>query len=88
MESFKKLYADKKAYALLYGDLYERIENKMALKYKEMAEEHIWRIQQRKLFDLQCRWRAEEIKLDGVELTVDFRIWEKKIDECPFITPI
>lgn len=88
VESFKTHYAGKKAFAILYGEMYEGIENGMMLRYKEMAEDHIWRIQQRKLFDLQCRWRAEEIKIKEITLAVDFKVWEAKIEECTFITPI
>ncbi len=88
MERFKEYYAGKKAFAINHGDLYEGIENKMALMFKEMAEDHLWRIQQRKLFDIQCRWRAEEITLKDVVIIDDFRVWEKRISECPFITPI
>ncbi|MCL5031113.1 MAG: hypothetical protein M1480_19075 [Bacteroidetes bacterium] len=85
---FKEYYSGKKAFAVYHGDLYEGVENNMTLMFREMAENHIWRIQQRKLFDLQCRWRAEEISLKGVTITADFKIWEKRIDDCPFITPI
>ena len=45
-------------------------------------------IQQKKLFDKQCEWRAEIFKHPSIETTHDFIYWEKNILNCPFISPI
>lgn len=56
--------------------------------FQEYAESHLWIIQQKKLFDLQCQWRAGLIELPDVETTYDFYYWENDIARCPFIPPI
>ena len=58
------------------------------MEIREAAAHHLWDIQQKKLFDLQCRWRAEQITLPGVRHTQEFRQWEKYIEYCPWLPPI
>jgi len=88
IDSFITSYKYKKSMWIEYGEIYTQIEQDTVLKYSEIAYERLWDIQQKKLFDLQCQWRAESIKLPGVEITDDFRIWEHLITECPFLSPI
>ena len=45
-------------------------------------------IQQRKLFNAQCLWRAEKIKLQDIEICYDFKYWENHIFGCRDISPI
>ena len=45
-------------------------------------------IQQKKLFDIQCLWRAEKITIKEIKLTYDFHTWAQKIFSCPFIEPV
>jgi hypothetical protein len=52
------------------------------------AEERLWEIQRKKLFDVECKWRAEAIYIPEIEITTDFEYWEKNIENCPFLTPI
>ncbi len=58
------------------------------LQFHQKAEEMLWHIQQKKLFDLQCLWRAEQVELKGVKICFDFRYWSDDIKRCPFIDPI
>jgi hypothetical protein len=58
------------------------------VEIREEAAHALWEIQQKKLFDLQCRWRAEQITLPGVRHTEEFRQWEKYIEYCPWLPPI
>ncbi len=88
VDSFKKYYAMRKAYVMINGARALEDEEYKALEYSLMAEEYIWHIQQRKLFDLQCRWRAEQVKIKEIEAASDFNEWSEKIEMCPFITPI
>ncbi len=52
------------------------------------AQTCLGNIQQKKLFDKQCQWRAETFKHPAIETTSDFYYWEKNILNCPFIDPI
>lgn len=58
------------------------------VKWVYTATRHLEYIQQKKLFDLQCQWRAEQVKIEGIELCCDFTVWEKNILNCPFLEPI
>lgn len=55
----------------------------MAFRHKMIAEEGLWAIQQKKLFNLQCQWRAELIKLKGVEHSSQFHLLSANIQHCP-----
>ncbi len=88
VKSFKFIYAYRKTKALLYGQHYKDEQDDNETMFTEMAEDKLWEIQQRKLFDLQIRWRAELIKIPEIEVTEDFKEWSEKIEICPFISPI
>lgn len=45
-------------------------------------------ILQKKLFNMQLLWRAEQITIPGIKTSEDFEVWERKIFECPFIENI
>ena len=83
-------YADKLAKILLDGARAYDYQQRKANTIEAEAIERLWEIQQRKLLLLQCRWRANEIKLpaDFVELTDDFESWGQRIHECPYLDPI
>jgi hypothetical protein len=88
VESFIKNYARRKALYLTRGQEYINLQEQKELKYKMLAEEALWSIQQKKLFNLQCQWRAEQIKLKGVEHTTQFLTLGTNIQHCPFIAPV
>ena len=52
------------------------------------TEEFFEAILNKKLFNLQCLWRAEQIDLPYVKLTNDFNYFEENVHECPFIEPL
>jgi hypothetical protein len=52
------------------------------------AQACLGNIQQKKLFDKQCQWRAETFTHPSIETSSDFTYWEKNILNCPFIDPI
>ena len=58
------------------------------LEFSNAAFECLKQIQQKKLFDLQCQWRAELITLEGVETTDDFGIIAEDILNCKLIPPV
>jgi hypothetical protein len=87
-DTFLESYTHHKYMWIQYADSYERQAESDALEYRPDAEECLWEIQQKKLFDLQCHWRAGEISLEGVQVTIDFRHWDHNIKLCPFLEPI
>jgi len=87
-ESFVTHYAFTKVNALKYGVMYLKQKEEAELKYFNMAEENIWDIQQKKLFNFQCLWRAEKVTSEHVEVIPDFYYWNHNIKCCPFLEPI
>jgi hypothetical protein len=77
-----------KRFWLLYGKT--AVENKEyhSIKWVSKAADHLALIQQKKLFDMQCLWRAEKMTIPGVEICYDFNMWEKDILNCPFLEPV
>lgn len=71
-----------------YGKNYVERMHSDGVKWVEKAQEYLKMILQKKLFDLQCQWRAGNIELPQVEICFDFRMWEENILNCPFIEPI
>ena len=68
------------------------IELHYKIKYPKghnaLAESYFWQIQQKKLFDMQCLWRAGQIDIPQIKTTQDFKYWEHAIEFCPFIEPV
>ena len=88
VESFIKNYARRKALYLTRGQDYMNLQEQKDLKYKMLAEEALWAIQQKKLFNLQCQWRAGQVRLKGVEHTTQFLTLGTNIQHCPYISPV
>jgi hypothetical protein len=87
-EGFFEEYARKKVIWLEYGPKYVEWNQRDDLKWIENATGRLKEIQQKKLFDAQCLWRAEQLQLKEVTLTIDFDYWEDNIFNCPFIEPV
>lgn len=83
-----RMYANVKAGAYIKGPLLLRQAGARFVEIREAAAHDLWAIQQKKLFDLQCCWRAGQITLPGVRHTEEFRQWEKYIEHCPWLPPI
>lgn len=88
VESFIRSYARRKAFYLTRGRAYLVQEDPHMFRYKSLAEECIWAIQQKKLFNMQCQWRAEQVRLKGVEHSSQFQFLGSNIQHCPYITPV
>ena len=67
VEGFIRNYARKKAIYITQGPAIINNKEQEDLKFKFLAEDALWTIQQKKLFNLQCQWRAEQIKLKSIE---------------------
>jgi hypothetical protein len=57
-------------------------------QFLSSAERFLEFILQKKMFNLQCLWRAELIDLPFIENTYDFKYFSNDILNCPFIEPI
>lgn len=88
IDSFLSSYITYKKMWLEYAGKYITDREDESIKWVTRASEHLQFIQQKKLFDLQCLWRAEKTKLPGVRLCIDFMVWEHDILNCPFLEPI
>jgi len=87
-KSFKEALAKLKTEFELYSNNYYKNKEKRDLYFVNQAKELIWVIQQKKLFDTQCLWRAGKLEIPEVLICRDFDYWSENIKNCPFIDPI
>jgi hypothetical protein len=87
-KSFVTAYINQKYYWYRYGDFLINEAEKERSRWIDKAHKHLGCILQKQLFDLQCMWRAEEVKLEGIEKCYDFETWGEDIFNCPFLEPI
>lgn len=81
-------YISSKYLAFTYADFHKnQIESNYG-KWLDKAHEHLEIILQKKLFDMQCLWRAEQLVIEGLELCCEFYDWSSDVFNCPFIEPI
>lgn len=88
VDQFVDTYTEIKAKIYLEGPAALQGQADTFLKFREAAAKRLWHIQQKKLFDLQCQWRAGQIDLPGVRVSWDFQTWEHYLDYCPFLPPL
>ena len=88
VDRFLKDYAKEKINILEWGPSQVEIQERQDLEFSDAAFECLKQIQQKKLFDLQCQWRAELITLEGVETTDDFGVMAEDILNCKLIPPV
>ncbi len=73
---------------LAFGKSQVELEQYKLTQAMTEADEVIYSIQQKKLFDLQCLWRAEKEDIEGVRFSGDFARLEMEIATLDIITPI
>jgi len=88
VETFIRNYAQRKAFYLTYGSDFIKQNAQWDLRYRLIAEQALWTIQQKKLFNLQCYWRAEQITLKGIEHSSQFLLLSANIQYCPYISTV
>ena len=86
--TFIDCYARDKKWWINYGKRNVDKKEYHSIKWVTKAADHLATIQQKKMFDMQCLWRAEKINIPQVQLCYDFKIWEKDILNCPFLEPV
>jgi hypothetical protein len=88
VEAFIDNYAIKKSQYVTYGKILNSLNENANLRRQLEAEEHLREIQRKKLFDLECQWRAEVIIIPEIQISMDFEYWNKNIENCPFLSNI
>lgn len=56
--------------------------------FREERESLLEMVLQKKLFNMQLLWRAEQITIPEIKIANDFETWEYRIFQCPFLEPI
>jgi hypothetical protein len=88
IESFIEGYAKHKVYLVQLKAACKNNIEENEQEWLDNANECLQHIQQKKLFDLQCKWRAELITIPEITISAEFEYWEDNIMNCPFLTPI
>jgi hypothetical protein len=88
LDSFLEHYIDQKYLYHKYSDTYSSMYQSNQVYWINEAHEQLESILQKKLFDKNCLWRAEQLEIEGVLVSHDFDMWERDIFNCPFIDPI
>lgn len=88
LEPFINYYLVQKNGWVENNSYYEKQRSNEGIEWLDPATSHLGIIQQKKLFDKQCLWRAEKITIDNIMLCCDFLIWQHNIFNCPFIEPV
>lgn len=81
-------HAREKVYLLENGPHFVETCEQKDLKYSDMAMACLKEIQQKKLFNLQCQWRAELVTDPRIESTEDFVEMGEDILNCKLISQI
>jgi hypothetical protein len=88
IESWMTNYAIARHRATTLKDFFEDFGNNLIGGYIKEAEKCFEQIQQRKLFNLQCRFRAGMIRIPEIGSVWEFTFWEQHIKQCPFLDPV
>ena len=88
INTFLKEYAAEKVRVLNLAPRFIVSQEKEDLQDSQKAFECFKQIQQKKLFDLQCQWRAELVTLPGVIIGEHFTEQGQNILNCKLITPV
>lgn len=91
IENFRKTYVSRKAHLVqcqhYYAEKYHEKEIS-ELSFQKKAEEMLGLILQKKFFNMQLRWRAGQLEIDGIDISYDFEFWAKHILSCPSIPAV
>jgi hypothetical protein len=87
---FLESFAESRTNSLITGRLMYKRERDDYQELKREGKRRLWEIQQRKLFELQVRWRAGEPTAADVHVRTaeDFERWGQSIKKCRWLPPI
>jgi len=88
VNQFMEYYSHMKAEWYSSGTMMTSYRNFQQTQWWKYAFECLGHIQHKKLFNLQCQWRAEKIKLEGFEICYDFTSHRQEILDCKAIPPV
>lgn len=88
IQSFKDNYLQDRRHIIKMESMSLHQEFKYPPREEQESQEHFWLIQQKKLFDKQCLWRAKKIDIPQIKVSMDFKYWSVAIKYCPFIEPV
>jgi hypothetical protein len=88
VETFLAKYHENRERWLSTGDYWRKQKQEWLTIAMSRAETTLFYIQQKKLWDLQCLWRAESESVPGVQHSGDFVAMEEKIATLDFLPPI
>jgi len=88
LENWKYYYSLALHRATRLKDFFQKFGDNLVGEYINDAQECFWQIQQRKLFNMQCLFRAGKIKIPEIGSVHEFNFWEQHIAHCPFLAPV
>ena len=89
VNQFINNFASAKARFVYHSEYYfKEIHKSPELRYRELTDNCLNFILQKKLFNLQLLWLAEKITFPEVRIFWDFSYWHHNIRNCPFLEPI
>lgn len=88
VQAFIQQYARRKVRYEQKGAERQAALEAQATAVRDLARQRLWDIQQKKLFDLQCRWRSGQLRLPDVQVSEQFAYWSRHPEQCPFLPPI
>jgi hypothetical protein len=88
VERFLDHYYNSRCQWLDHGPYYLEKYEEQDIRWISLASRYLPVILQKKLFDVQCLWRAEQLEISEVELCCEFLEWEDDILNCPFVEPV
>jgi hypothetical protein len=88
VEKFITTYATRKVQWHLSGENLKKWEESKSKQWMKDCFAALIEIQQKKLLNAQCLWRAEKLKMSCVGICYDFHYWHDHIFACPDIDPI
>jgi hypothetical protein len=86
--SFKQYYSEAIGAAMRWGPSSNNYYHLNHNRWIYFTEKALFEILQKKLFDLQCLWRAKQIDIPEIQTTYDFTYWELNIRDAHFIPRI
>lgn len=86
-DDFLKHYVDEKYRMLQRSKEWRDPQRYNESYFRGRAEKFYWIIAQKKLFNLQCLWRAGQVELP-VQVGAEFDYWGRNIMSCPFNEPV
>lgn len=88
VDFFIKYYATVKVEMYKNADYYRESYEGFSSYHRDAAEELLWLIQEKKLFNLECQWRAGMVEIPEIQISDDFHYWYNNIKNCHLISPI